>query len=73
MNYKGYEIRSARPTGGKAGRGLNKTSTIQVLLSNQVMKAFRFKVGDAASFDRATTTAKAFVDWMVEDAPDFRV
>jgi hypothetical protein len=62
MKYKGYTIRAARSTGGKAGKGRNKTSTVQVLKDDMLVKAVRFKVDSAESWTKARTKAKAWID-----------
>ena len=41
-----YEVRYAKQTGGKAGKGCNKTSSVQVLHNSCIVKIFRFTVGD---------------------------
>lgn len=56
----GYEFH--QPTsGGKAGKGCNKTSTIQVRLNNCVKKQVTYKVGDTASMMKAMQKAKDYV------------
>lgn len=62
--YKGKLIKTARPTGGKAGKHLNKTSTVQVLdpVESILLKQIRFDVGDLASFESAWDRAKDFID-----------
>lgn len=62
--YKGHTIRLARPTGGKAGKGNNLTSTLQVFREggHQILKAIRFNVADAESRKAAARKARAFVD-----------
>ena len=59
-----YAIQPARATGGKAGKGCNKTSTLQVVVPGngtyQVVKMFRFKVGDRRSYARAQARAVAW-------------
>lgn len=62
MKYKGYTICNARPTGGKAGKGCNKTSTVQIFKDNMLMKAFRFRVGEVESYVVAKNRAKEWVD-----------
>lgn len=59
-----YVLKTASPTGGKAGKGLNKTSTVQVIDSREMilLKHFRFKVGDPASLARAWAKAWKFYD-----------
>lgn len=69
--YKGFEIGPARQSGGKAGFGCNKTSTIQVVYRVNsecflLIKQFRFKMGDAAetsvSMSKAIRKATDYVD-----------
>jgi hypothetical protein len=48
-------------TGGKAGRGQNKTSTFQLRRGSQIVKQFRFTVGDAASRRVAYEKIKHFI------------
>ncbi len=49
-------------SGGKAGRGCNKTSTIQVRFNQCVIKQVRFNVADPESRKAAVRKAKQFVD-----------
>lgn len=56
-----YTIRLARQTGGKAGKGHNKTSTVQVFQDSMIVKQFRFLTNDPESLKRATEKAKTFV------------
>lgn len=62
--YKGMIIKTASPTGGKAGKGFNKTSTVQVIDPAEWMlkKQIRFIVGDRESIKRAWKKAKDFID-----------
>jgi hypothetical protein len=67
MNYKGFKIVQSNPRGGKAGRGCNKTATIQVhedfnATSYLLIKQVRFTVGDDASRQRAIQKAKDHID-----------
>jgi len=62
LKYKGYIVKPASPTGGKAGRGYNKTSTIQIIENMCVIKAFRFKMNDFNSRAQAVQKAKSFID-----------
>jgi hypothetical protein len=67
MKYKGYEIRQARDTGGKAGAGRNATSSLQVIEREpgqyiQVLKSVRYLVGNSASLRQAYDTAKRWID-----------
>jgi len=55
-----YEIH--QPTsGGKAGRNLNSTSSIQVREGGVIKKQFRFLVDSNESRSRAINKAKAFI------------
>lgn len=47
-------------SGGKAGKGFQVSSTIQVRRGNQILKQFRFIVADPASRTAAATKAKTF-------------
>ncbi len=63
QTYKGYTLRL--PTsGGKAGKGCNKTSTVQVLQplgsGSLLVKQVRFKVTDGHT--KAVDTAKQWID-----------
>lgn len=60
--YKGYIIKNAKSTGGKAGKGHNKTSTIQVMKDNMLIKHFRFLVGNSYSEWKAKEDAKQYID-----------
>lgn len=66
MNYKGYEICTANQRGGKAGRGRNKTTTLQVHEPSSggslVKKQFRYTVGNEHSYGGALHKAKLWVD-----------
>ncbi len=66
MDYKGYVIRQADSAGGKAGRGHNKTSTIQVREPMPdgylLKKSFRWRVADRNSLNKAIEKAKKYVD-----------
>lgn len=57
-----YTIREAKRTGGKAGKGHNKTSTIQVYYKRYyiVVKSFRYTMNDMVSKERAIEKAVAF-------------
>jgi hypothetical protein len=60
--YKGFEIGHARQTGGKAGTGFNKTSTIQITYrvnseSYLLIKNIRFNVGTPDETRAAVKTA----------------
>lgn len=56
-----YEIRLARQTGGKAGKGRNQTSTVQVFCDGLLVKQFRFRVDNMAGYGRAKEKAEAYV------------
>lgn len=55
-------------SGGKAGKGYNKTSTIQVWQGSQIVKQIRFTVLDEASRKRAYEKAKACVRQLVTNS-----
>lgn len=61
---KGVVIKTAKQTGGKAGKGYNKTSTIQVihLESGMLLKQYRFNMDDPMSLNAAYSKADSFVD-----------
>lgn len=52
-------------SGGKAGKGRNKTSTVQVRkresMRQTLVKGFRYKRGDPDSYSSAKSKAKNFV------------
>lgn len=54
-----YRIEKANPTGGKAGKGHNVTSTIQVFRGQHMMKDFRYAVGNPRSYFEAVRRARA--------------
>jgi hypothetical protein len=56
----GYEFH-VPTSGGKAGKGHQKTSTIQVRAGSVIVKQFRFVVADQGSRDRAIRKAKDYV------------
>jgi hypothetical protein len=71
MKYKGFEIGLPRQSGGKAGCGCNKTSTVQVLyrINSEcvlLIKQIRFKVKGVeetrAAIKQAIQKATAYVD-----------
>ena len=47
-------------SGGKAGKGHNKTSTVQVRRNDGIVRQFRFTTDDKASMKAACAKAKAF-------------
>lgn len=51
-----------RKTGGKAGKGHNKTSTIQVfdIETNCIVKQFRYKICNRASLLKAIVSARSY-------------
>ena len=60
-----YRIELAKQTGGKAGKGNNRTSTVQVRQvfdgGYAVAKQFRFVVGSQESLRMAIKKAQAWV------------
>lgn len=60
-DYKGYEFH--QPTsGGKAGKGCNRTSTIQIRQGNCIVKQFRFELDIFMDRIRAVKKAEKWVD-----------
>ncbi len=62
-----YKIKLANPTGGKAGKGCNVTSTIQVFYHDFVIKQVRYKVGDGESFEKAVSKVKRYIGMREKD------
>jgi hypothetical protein len=64
--YKGYLIGKAKDTGGKAGKGRNKTSTLQVFVlaggRYWKCKQFVFEVGNRESYQGAIDKAREWID-----------
>jgi len=65
--YRHFPIRFAKQTGGKAGTGRNKTTTIQVVSEQNdgsvvIEKSVRLNVGDRPSFVQAMVKARAWID-----------
>lgn len=59
-NYYGHEIH--QPTsGGKAGKGCARTSTLQVRQDSQVLKSFRYTCDRPETRRKALSKAKQFV------------
>jgi hypothetical protein len=58
----GYTIKLANQTGGKAGKGHNKTSTVQVIKDGCLVKQFRYTVDNPASFMEASRKAIEFAN-----------
>ena len=67
MTHKGYDIVYSK-SGGKAGRGRNKTASIQVFDkpnpqgAQQMLTFFRYTVASHASRQRALDKAREFID-----------
>jgi hypothetical protein len=55
-----YEIH-APTSGGKAGKGNNRTSTVQVRLGNQLKKQIRYTVGKPKARELAIDKARSFI------------
>jgi hypothetical protein len=60
MRVNNLLITLAKQTGGKAGKGHNKTSTIQVMDGHIVIKMFRFKVDSITGYNKALQKAIKF-------------
>lgn len=76
MKYKGYDIEYAKPTGGKAGRGRNQSTTIQVREpaggdggGYLLKKSYRCKGGNLSKL-AAIAKAKEFIDKLAEEAAE---
>lgn len=61
IDYQGYEWHQPM-SGGKAGSGHNKTSSIQVRDGQMVVKNVRYKMGDKDSLLKAMDKVKAWCD-----------
>lgn len=68
LHYKGFTILSAKRTGGKAGKGQNKTSTVQIFECGEstMQKSFRFRMYSYASYEDAIIRAKTYIDTYYE-------
>lgn len=60
-DYRGFEIR-VPTSGGKAGRGNNVTSTVQVFDGVCIRKSIRFSMIDPEHAKRAARQAREFID-----------
>jgi len=72
------KIVEARPTGGKAGKKFNKTSTIQVIddmsnLGYVKLKQFRFNIKDKASKQRALDKAGEYIKDLFPNNSDIAI
>jgi hypothetical protein len=63
MSYKGFSFRQSLPTGGKAGKGRNKTRSIHVVSEKYAKgRYFSYTIGDGIDLVRAITAAKKWID-----------
>lgn len=60
-DYRGYEI-TLPMSGGKAGKGKQKTSSIQVRVNGFLIHQTRFRVDNPAARKSALERAKLFLD-----------
>ncbi len=60
-DYKGFEIHLP-DSGGKAGKGHNVTSTIQVRTGSCIVKQFRFEMASRESRLAAIAKARAWAE-----------
>jgi hypothetical protein len=67
--YRGYEIRLPE-SGGKAGKGHNKTTSYQVLCDGFILKQFRFIVGCPLSSKSAARRARLFIEDRIKRAAE---
>ena len=58
-DYRSFEIHVPM-SGGKAGKGCNRTSSIQVRRHNSIQIQFRFVLADPASRSGAIAKARAY-------------
>lgn len=66
-------INEPRPTGGKAGKGKNKTSTVRVMDENNcIIKSFRYQTNKADSYHRAWNKAVNYILANKQEASDER-
>ncbi len=61
MSQDYYEICKSKPSGGKAGKGRNKTSSVQVRKNHCVVKVYRYTAGEGQSFRDAWNRAVGYV------------
>lgn len=59
-----YVVKLPEPTGGKAGKGCNKTSSLQVFdtQESKIVKLFRYRINDRWSGSTALNKANALRD-----------
>lgn len=73
LHYKGFVIKHARPSGGKAGKGRNKTTSIQVFKSNMVRKSISYKKNDDNEYQLAVLKARDWIDKLLNSEPTVQV
>lgn len=56
-----YELKHPLPTGGKAGKNNNQTSSIQVFDGNRIIKQFRYVKGNIISYNNTLRKAKKYI------------
>ncbi len=64
FTYKGHAVRLAKPSGGKAGKGNNRTTTLQVYgpAGGCILAAFRFILANPETHKAAARKARDFID-----------
>ncbi len=69
--YKGFLIKTAKPTGGKAGKGRNKTTTLMVFdpVEGLLLKLFRYTLGDLQSYYSARVKAYDYIEQRLTKRP----
>ena len=69
ISYKGYKIKKCMPSGGKAGKGYNVTSTIQIFKEGEsiIEKHIRYKNREHGAISGAVQKAKKWIDGVVEE------
>jgi hypothetical protein len=67
-DYKGYEVHIPS-SGGKAGKGCNLTSSIQMRKGGRIAKQFRFSMTDAEARSATIAKARKWADAQPTDSP----
>lgn len=61
MKIGPYTIQAAKPTGGKAGKVNNKTSTINIMKGQMIVKRFRYET----NFRSAEKAERRAIAWCI--------
>lgn len=65
MDYRGFRIIDSEDSGGKAGSGCNKTTSVQVR-GDEFFRYVRYNVGEKGARAKAIEKAKGVVDKEIE-------